>query len=317
MEKSRRLRKFVSVTNRRLLMLIESFIKYIRYELNLSTCTVLSYSNDVKQFAAHLTGGKEDEFDAVSVTVNDIREWMVSLVDAGDSVRTVRRKIQSLRAFYKFLLKKGLVKSSPAQDVEVAKAPKRLPDCVRVENVEQLFDGEVDYADFDEVRNRLILLMLYSTGIRRAELIDLLDCNVGDTELKVHGKRNKDRIVPIGEELRSEIAEYRKLRDEILPEKSCGNFFVRKNGEPLYASMVYRLVHEKLSEVGGGSRYSPHVLRHTFASAMLNNGAKLNSVKELLGHESLAATQIYTHITYRELKSNYEHAHPRALKKGG
>lgn len=297
-------------------MLIESFIKYIRYELNLSACTVLSYTNDVKQFALHLTSGNIDEFDALSVTVNDIREWMVSLVDGGDSVRTVRRKIQSLRAFYKFLQKKDLIKYNPAQEVEVAKAPKRLPDCVRIENVERLFENKEE-GGFEEVRNRLILLMLYSTGMRRAELIDLLDVNVGETELKVHGKRNKDRVIPIGEELKVEIAEYRKLRDEVVLDKSCSNFFVKKDGAPLYPSLVYRLVYEKLSEVGGGSRYSPHVLRHTFASAMLNNGAKLNSVKELLGHESLAATQVYTHITYRELKSNYEHAHPRALKKGG
>lgn len=298
-------------------MLIESFIKYIRYELNLSACTVLSYSNDLKQFKAFLTDDGKREFDAVTVTASDIRAWVVQLVDKKDSARTVRRKLQALRAFYKYLLKRKLVESNPAQEVEVAKVPKRLPDCVRVENVDSMFDEEVDASDFEAVRDRLILLMLYTTGIRRAELIELKDRDVSASELKVHGKRNKDRLVPFGEELKFEIERYRKLKSETVGDLAGEHFFVRRSGEPLYPSLVYRLVHERLSAAGGGSRFSPHVLRHTFASAMLNNGAGINSVKELLGHESLAATQVYTHITYSELKSNYEHAHPRALKKGG
>ncbi len=295
-------------------MLIESFIKYIRYELNYSACTVLSYNNDISQFAAFLTKGAE-EFDAVTVTTSDIREWMVQLMAEKNSVRTVKRKLQALRAFYKYLMRVGKVEANPALEVETAKTPRRLPDCVKVENVEQMFEDSVDYDDFEAVRDRLILLMLYSTGIRRAELICLRDDDVSSNELKVRGKRNKDRIVPFGEELHAEIAIYRKLRSEQVGDTEY--FFVRNNGEPLYPTLVYRLANKKLTEVGGCSRYSPHVLRHTFASSMLNNGAKLNSVKELLGHESLAATQVYTHITYRELKSNYEHAHPRALKKGG
>ena len=297
-------------------MLIESYIKYIRYELNLSAYTVLSYGNDLKQFADFLTGGKET-FDAVSVTSSDIRAWMVHLVDVGDATRTVRRKLQALRSFYKYLMKRKLVEVNPAQDVEMAKTPKRLPDCIRVNNVDRLFADAIDETDFEAVRDRLILLMFYTTGIRRSELINLRDADVSDSELKVHGKRNKDRIVPFGAELGDAIRRYRVLRDSDPVTAGGELFFVRKNGEPLYPTMVYRLAHDKLSEVGGVGRYSPHVLRHTFASAMLNDGAKINSVKELLGHESLAATQVYTHITYSELKSNYEHAHPRAFKKGG
>ena len=296
-------------------MLIESFIKYIRYELNLSAYTVLSYSNDLIQFKAFLTCDGKDEFDAVSVTPSDVRVWMAHLAYEKNTARTVRRKLQSLRAFYKYLLRRRLVDFNPADEVDVAKVPKRLPDSLRLGNVDALFDAETDETDFNAVRDNMILLMLYTTGIRRSELIGLRDADVSANELKVHGKRNKDRIVPFGEELKAAIEKYRVLRNKEVGDSET--FFVRDNGEPLYPTMVYRLAHKRLKEVGGGSRYSPHVLRHTFASAMLNNGAQLNSVKELLGHESLAATQVYTHITYSELKSNYEHAHPRAIKKGG
>ena len=297
-------------------MLVESFIKYIRYELNLSAYTVLSYSSDLKQFEAFLIRDSKDRFDAVSVTSSDIRAWMAQLVHGKNAARTIKRKLQSLRAFYKYLLKRGLVDVNPAEDIEVAKVSKRLPDCVRLENVNSLFENENSgVGDFNSQRDNLILLMFYTTGIRRSELIGLRDSDVSTNELKVHGKRNKDRIVPFGEELKVAIEKYRVLRNEKVGETE--SFFVRENGKPLYPTLVYRLAHNRLREVGGGSRFSPHVLRHTFASAMLNAGAQLNSVKELLGHESLAATQVYTHITYRELKSNYEHAHPRAIKKGG
>ena len=296
-------------------MFIESYIKYIRYELNFSAYTVLSYGNDLRQFESFLTGGK-DVLDVASVTSSDIRAWMVHLVEGGDAASTVKRKLQALRSFYKYLLKRGVVKENPTQEVEMAKASKRLPDCMRVHNVEGLLDDGGVCRSFEEMRDKLILLMLYSTGIRRSELIGLRDADVSVNELKVRGKRNKDRIIPFGAELHDAIMQYRKLRDASV---SVGSewFFVRKNGEQLYPTLVYRLVYERLSVVGGGSRFSPHVLRHTFASVMLNDGAQLNSVKEILGHESLAATQVYTHITYSELKSNYEHAHPRALKKGG
>ena len=296
-------------------MLIELFIKYIRYELNYSACTVLSYNNDLNQFKEFLTDGKRD-FDAHSVTSNDVRAWLASMVMGGCSMRTVKRKLQAVRAFYKYLMRVGEMEVNPAAEVETAKAPKRLPDFIKTENIENLFESPCENNDFEQVRNRLIMLMLYSTGIRRGELVALRDVDVTKNELKVRGKRNKDRIVPFGMELNEEITKYRTIRAEQVGGET-EMFFVRNNGEPIYPTLVYRLVHKELNEAGGCSRCSPHVLRHTFASTMLNNGARLNSVKELLGHESLAATQVYTHITYRELKSNYEHAHPRALKKGG
>lgn len=298
-------------------MQIDTFFKYIRYELNLSTHTVSSYKKDIEQFAEFLASDV-DSFDATSVTINDIRAWMVALAKVGDSMRTIRRKIQSLRALYKFLMKKGIVTVNPADEIEMAKYPKSLPSYIRREKMDELLSMGVDDSDFEAVRDRLIILLLYSTGIRRAELIGLrdVDVDIATCQIKVQGKRNKDRIIPFGNEMRGSIVEYKKLRKELMLD-CCELFFIRPSGEPLYPSLVYNVVHSQLASVGGGGKMSPHVLRHTFASAMLNNGAQLNSVKEILGHESLAATQVYTHITFSELKQNYKLAHPRAIKKGG
>lgn len=300
-------------------MLIEDFLKYIRYELNLSACTVLSYKNDLNQFAEYISNGDAEAFDAVSVTQRDVRAWIAYLAKIKMSARSIRRKVQALRAFYKFLMKRGHVSDNPATEVELAKVRKSLPAFVREENMNELLDEETDMRDFEAVRNKLMVMMFYETGIRRAELIGLKDANVDvrTGELKVLGKRNKERIVPFGGELADWVEKYRQVRRAVIGIENSETFFVRENGEPMYPMMVHRIVKEKLEEAGGSSKQSPHVLRHTFASSMLNGGADLSSVKELLGHESLATTQVYTHITFRELKSNYELAHPRALKKGG
>ena len=300
-------------------MLIEDFLKYIRYELNLSTCTVLSYKNDLKQLCSHLELGEDDEFNPKGVGQIELREWIAGLSSNGDAPRTIRRKVQAVRALYKFLMKRKLVEENPAEDLELAKVRSALPKFVRQENMNDLLDSQVDETDFVKVRDRLIVMMLYETGLRRAELIRLKDgcVDLAKRELKVLGKRNKERIVPFGNELAEWIERYRQVRNRTVAINEIGTFFVREKGEPLYPMLVERVVKKSLDEAGGTSKKSPHVLRHTFASVMLNNGADINSVKELLGHESLAATQVYTHITFRELKSNYEHAHPRALKKGG
>ena len=299
-------------------MMIEGFLKYLRYELNYSVHTVLSYGNDLRQFADFLARGDSEQLRLDDVSTNDIREWMMSLSNAGDCQRTIRRKVQSVRALYKYMQRRGLVDSNPAAMVELAKLPKRLPSYVRSENINALLDQDIDLADFTAVRNKLMLMMFYETGIRRAELIGLSDVNVDASamQIKVHGKRNKDRIVPFGSELLEWIVRYRELRSQQVA-AVCDAFFVRPNGKALYPSLVYNVVHDALQAAGGTDKFSPHVLRHSFASAMLNNGAQLNNVKELLGHESLAATQVYTHITFSELKDNYQSAHPRALKKGG
>ena len=296
--------------------IIDKYLQYIKLELNLSEHTQVAYGNDLRQWEQFLTGGGE-QLDVASVTASDIRAWLLQLSGSGDSARTLRRKVQAVRSFYKWLMRNGTVVVNPAASVELARIPKRLPQLVREDSVDSLLDSKIDDADFEQVRNRLIVMMLYETGMRRGELIGLLDKNVDTAkgELKVHGKRDKDRIIPFGTELADWIEKYRSLRDD--QALACEHFFVRESGEPLYPMLVYRIVREALTEAGVTSKRSPHVLRHTFATAMLNDGAALNSVKELLGHESLATTQIYTHVTFSELKNNYKLAHPRALKKGG
>lgn len=295
---------------------IDNYLQFIRLEKNLSPNTVVAYRCDLEQWEQFLTGGKE-ALDVQSVTTGDIRAWMLHLNKQGDSARTMRRKVQAVRSFYKWLMKQGMASDSPAAAVELARIPKRLPQLVRTSSMDELLDQEIDETDFVQVRNRLIVMMLYETGMRRAELLDLLDRNVDTAsgELKVHGKRDKDRIIPFGTELAQAIDSYRLLRDELV--RGCEHFFVKEDGSPLYPMLVYRIVHRALQEVGVTSKRSPHVLRHSFATAMLNDGAAINSVKELLGHESLATTQIYTHVTFSELKNNYKLAHPRALNKGG
>lgn len=294
---------------------IEQFLTHQRVELNRSALTVDSYRNDLEQFVQHLAG--RDGLDWASVTVNDVRAWLVERSSQGDSARTLRRKVQSLRAMYKWLMRRGESEQNPAADIELARLPKRLPHLLRPQNLDGLLDKEVDVNDFEQVRNHVMLLMFYTTGIRRAELMGLQDAWVDTSalQLRVHGKRDKDRIVPFGPELTQWIDRYRQVRDTTVGKTDL--FFVRPDGKPLYPALVYRVVHCALQSVGGGDQLSPHVLRHSFASAMLNDGADLASVKELLGHESLAATQVYTHITLSELKTHYKLAHPRALKKGG
>jgi integrase/recombinase XerC len=278
--------------------------------------TVDLYRRDIEQWSAFMTSGSRP-LDLVSVTANDIRAWLVARATRGDSPATLRLALQSLRALYRYLLRQGEVRVNPAAAVELAKLAKPLPTFVREKTVDAVLDEDIDENDFEQVRDRLIVMLLYETGIRQSELIGLQDAavDVAKGELKVHGKRDKDRIVPFGAELAHAVEHYRDLRAAVRPE--CGNLMVTTKGRPLYPSLVYHVVHNSLAAAGGTGKLSPHVLRHTFASVMLNHGAELNSVKDLLGHESLAATQVYTHVTLNELQHNYELAHPRALKKGG
>lgn len=295
---------------------IERFLQYLRLERNLSARTVETYRRALEQWSEFMTVGST-RLELASVTSNDIRSWIYHRSQQGDSTASLRLKVQALRALYRYLLRRGEVSSNPAAMVELAKLAKPLPKFVRENTVDAVLDADFDEDDFVEVRDRLIVMTFYETGIRRSELIGLQDTSVDvdKRELKVHGKRDKDRLVPFGDELAQAIEQYRPLRATVRPE--CDNLFVTIKGKPLYPSLVYRVVHDALTQAGGTGKLSPHVLRHTFASVMLNHGAELNSVKELLGHENLAATQVYTHITLSELQHNYELAHPRALKKGG
>lgn len=297
--------------------MIDRFLTYLRHELNSSTHTVEAYGRDLRQWREYVTSSDRYEFRPSEVTPSDLRQWVLGLSRGGDSNRTVRRKVQAIRAFYKWMLRCGMVSSNPAAEVALPKLDKPLPVYVRPEETAAVIDDHLPTDDFIAVRDRLIVDMLYSTGMRCSELLTLRDAAV-DTrkgELKVLGKRNKERIIPFGQELTDMIALYRQLRTDLI-ECPAEEFFLRPTGEPLYRKLIYNVVHTALQGRAHAARLSPHTLRHSFATDMLNNGADLNAVQQLLGHASLATTQVYTHISYRELKQNYQTAHPRALKKG-
>lgn len=298
-------------------MTIEAFLTYIRCELNYSAHTVSSYAVDLRQWADFATGGHPETLAPLDVATSDLRQWLASVAAGGATGSTLRRKAQSLRAFFRYLMKRHGLKHNPASDLPRIKRSLQLPTYIRPEDTRRILDEPIDTDDFIEMRDRLIMTMLYSTGIRASELVGLLDSNVNmpRRELKVHGKRNKDRVIPFGDELAQMIDRYRHLRDNDAG-GSEGTFFTRPGGAPIYRGLLYRIVHRELLDGGAhAARLSPHVMRHSFATDMLNNGADLSAVQQLLGHQSLMTTQVYTHITYRELKQNYQLAHPRALKK--
>ena len=299
--------------------MIDSFLKYITTEIQLSASTVDAYRTDLRQWVDFATNEGQYELRPETTTLPDLRLWIASIAKTGVSPRTVRRKIQSLRAFFRFMMKFHGMKSNPAMELQAPKTPKELPIYIRTDEMNSLLDTEFDAEDFESTRNKLMINMFYSTGLRCSELMNLTDANVdiAKGQLKVHGKRNKDRIVPFGAELSELISLYRQLRHSQTESLECENFFVRHDGRPLYRKLIYNIVHSSMENSVHAPRKSPHVLRHSFATDMLNGGANLTSVQQLLGHKSLTATQIYTHISYRDLKQIYQQAHPRAQKKGG
>ncbi|MDE7426997.1 MAG: tyrosine-type recombinase/integrase [Muribaculaceae bacterium] len=284
----------------------------------MSAHTVVSYTEDLAQwerFWLANCAGKEKEFDPVSVTISDIRLWISYLGSEQYSPRSIRRKLQSLRAFFRYMMRVHGLKANPAADVLTARLPKTLPSFIRPEETATCIYDMTSTDDFTSARDNLIFTMLYSTGMRVAELISLTDDRVDNTrcELKVLGKRNKERVIPYGTELKDMINTYMKYRNELNP-VGCEAFFVRPDGQPLYYQLVRRLVHERLDGASNATRRSPHVLRHSFATDMLTNGADISAVQQLLGHSSLATTQIYTHLNMGEIKNQYQKAHPRSRK---
>ena len=294
------------------LMLKESFLRYLRYEKNCSGNTVTGYGTDLDKFEEYFKG-VDESLDFTTVDADVIRGWVVSLMDDGYTATSVNRKLSSLRSFYRYLLRKKEIASDPVRKVQGPKKKKPLPVFVKEKDMNRLLD-ETDFGEgFEAVRDRVIMEMFYVTGVRLSELIGLKDGDVDFSAglIKVTGKRNKQRLVPFGEELREDVCAYLSARDEAVS-GSCEALFVRKNGKALYPGMVYLLVKRNLAKVVTLKKKSPHVLRHSFATSMLNNQAELESVKELLGHESLTTTEVYTHTTFEELKKVYEQAHPRA-----
>lgn len=298
-------------------MMVESFMRYIRYEKNFSSHTVISYKNDLLQFKDYVER-ETGEFDPLNVDKDVVRNWMVELSQDGMATSSVKRKLSALRSFFRFLKKEGKITESPLCLISLPKARKSLPVFVREDQMDCLID-DVDFGeDFRGLRDRLLLTMLYSTGMRRGELIGMGDDDVDffNSVIKVRGKGNKERLIPFGEELKELMKDYLEVRKREVGTMVAA-FFVREDGEALYPALVYRIVTKYLSVVSSLSKKSPHVLRHTFATSMLANGADLTAVKELLGHSTLSSTEVYTHISSREIMTNYNLAHPRANKEKG
>jgi integrase/recombinase XerC len=291
----------------------ESFLQYLQLEKRYSPLTVRSYSNDLDQFFYFLTS-KDISSEPSALSSQDIRLWIVSLLENGYSPVSVHRKISSLRVFYRYLRKEGIVKYDPLEKVTLPKRRKTLPVFVGEEEINKLLDNNDNFNDdFSGIRNRTIIEMLYFTGMRRAELISLhlYDIDLRESTVKVTGKRNKQRIIPIVNSFSHQLDKYIKARNEIADSRNDW-FFITDKGNKLYDKFVYNIVKGNLSMVTTIEKRSPHILRHTFATHMLNRGADLNSIKELLGHANLSATQVYTHNTFEKLKKIYKQAHPRA-----
>ena len=293
---------------------MEAFLNYLQYEKRVSAHTVTAYRTDLEQFAAYLQ--KEfGENDIRKADSADVRAWMMQLMEAGDSARSVNRKASALRAFFRYHTRMGDVEANPMEAVTAPKIAKRLPQFVSQDEMNKLFTEDLFEDTFEGWRDRLIIELFYVTGMRLSELcnikrsdLDLYDCSV-----KVMGKRSKERIIPFSQRVKDIIVKYLSLFDEKYANNSKNSFiFVASNGNKIYPKAVYRIVRTYLDMVTTIDKRSPHVLRHTFATQMLNNGADINAIKEILGHSSLAATQVYTHNTIEKLKNIYNQAHPRA-----
>ena len=296
-------------------MMVE-FLNYLSLERAYSPHTVAGYENDLRAFKAYL-GKIESGLDLRDVDADLVRGWAMDLMSAGMKATSVNRKLSSLRTFYKYLLKKGVIKVSPMQNVGGPKKSKPLPQFVREDDMERMLCATAQGESWQEVREHVILQLFYETGIRLSELVGLNDGDVDFVRMtvKVTGKRNKQRIMPIGRGLADSLRRYMDSRDEVLRSSissAQSPLFVTDKGDRVYPHWVYRVVRKNLSLVVALKKRSPHVLRHTFATAMLNNAAELEAVKELMGHESVSTTQIYTHTTFEELKKAYKQAHPRA-----
>lgn len=292
--------------------MVKRFIDYLRYERNYSEKTMLGYGRDLEDFRKYFLG-LDETLTWETVDADIIRGWMEEMMDCGNNAASVNRRLSSLRSFYKFALARGLVSRDPAHFIVGPKKDKRLPCFVKDGDMQRLLDKSVwDMDSFEDVCIRTILLVFYETGVRLSELTSLNDAAVDfvNMQLKVTGKRNKQRIIPFGEELKTELLYYIKVRDSKVARLDDA-LFVNGKGQRMSDAAVRYRVRKSLSRVCTMKKRSPHVLRHSFATTMLNHGAGLESVQKLLGHESVATTEIYTHTTFEKLKEIYKTAHPR------
>lgn len=293
-------------------MEIETFLSYLQDIKRYSPHTLTAYREDLEQFLSYC-GTINEVRDFPDITAKMVREWVVILMSGGMHPTTVRRKLSALRTLFKYLLRERKVEDNPTESVTLPKSGKRLPVFVPDYQMDELLDGEVLQGGFPELRDRLVLLMAYLTGMRRSELVGLKlgDVDFSGENLKVTGKGNKQRLVPLARELLEDMKCYLEWREKIV---SSGHdyFFVTDKGKPVYDKFIYRLVVKYLGTVTTLKKRSPHVLRHTFATQLLNNGACIEAIRELLGHADLAATQIYTHNSFENLIKVFNQAHPRA-----
>jgi integrase/recombinase XerC len=292
---------------------IYSFIEYLQFEKRYSQHTVIAYQNDLEQFFTFLTS-QYDSPPLANITAAFVRSWLAEMRNDTITPKSLNRKISSLKSFFKYQMKVGEVKQSPLTTIISPKAGKRLPSFVSQNDMNTLQQYVAFPDTWKGLTDKLLLDLFYATGMRLSELINLKESQVDDAncQVKVLGKGNKERIIPVSKDLINQLTAYIKQKKEIARETVCPNFFINEKGNPLYARYVYNVVKANLSQVTTLKKKSPHVLRHTFATHLTNNGADLNAVKELLGHSSLAATQIYTHNSIDKLKDIYKKAHPKA-----
>jgi len=298
-------------------MVIDEFLKYLRYERAYSDHTIQAYEKDLHQFEEFAKTYQDGKFEPTHIDADIVRNWIVYLLDNQFSPVSVNRKLSSLKSFFKYLMKQRVISVNPLRLINGPKTKKPLPYFIKESEMDQLLDGDGFEDDFEGIRDRLIIELLYDTGMRRSELAGVRnkDIDYEAMTIKVTGKRNKQRIIPFAKGLKDILITYTEIRNrEILPDSEW--LLLKNDGTPVNTSLIYRIVKERLEEIPTLAKRSPHVLRHSFATSMLNNGAELNAVKELLGHSSLASTSVYTHTTFEELKKVY-HAHPRAKKEGG
>jgi integrase/recombinase XerC len=293
--------------------MIDSFQKYLQYEKRVSAHTSLAYKNDLDQFSQFL----KEVFEDTQIEFADygiVRSWIIQLVDSGIKATSVNRKIASLKTFYKFLMRQEVIAKNPMQKIRVLKTQKRLPSFVKEGDMVNLLDKVVFEDSLEGWRDRLILEFFYATGMRLSELIQLKEnqINLHARTIKVLGKRNKERVIPFPVSIVNIIESYKKIRNREVLVKDQGYLFVTDQGEPCYPMMVYRIVKKYLNAHTTSEKRSPHVLRHTYATHLLNKGAEINAVKDLLGHSSLAATQVYTHNSMEKIKKAFDQAHPKA-----
>jgi len=292
--------------------MIDSFLNFLRYEKRFSPHTVLSYQNDLQQFSAYLQETYEEA--PGHATYAMVRSWIVSLVEKRMDPLTVNRKIASLRSYFKFLLRQEMIRKDPMVKIKVLKTKKKLPHFVKEQDMVTALD-KVEFKDsHDGWRERLVLELLYGTGMRLSELIQLKEnqVNLREQTIRVIGKRNKERVIPFAKPLAEVIQRYLKARNREADANDSGLLIVTQAGAKCYPMMIYRIVSKHLGAHTSVEKRSPHVLRHTYATHLLNKGAEINAVKDLLGHSSLAATQVYTHNSMEKLKKAFDQAHPKA-----